>query len=669
MRLIGIANISNGEETIGFRLLDMDTKQTKDVPIESIKQAIKSNNIQIDNLEIKAGIISGSNGSIDRLPKIINGQLIEKSPLIILNQIGETSYEVSDFKGSISNVKDTDIIEYANKNGISNGKIVTKDGRSFISAISGSYVIKNIQQLTNKEPYTGELITKSRKLLPVLLAINVFDNSTSYAKNVLVYYHKEELVIHAVTKADKINSKLDISSLKKGLVTECSGCTIFKYIIKPLSIEIKADRPEIEQLLKINEFRAGIHQSITRKSRKNCEIDKETDLPIPAAKDAYQTIEVRKHIGKTLEESISPDIVEKYLKYLKIMKARVKVLYIVDTKGKIALNRTCTSEGIYYNIYKTGRHGAEIQSKTSIEDIYYSNTEYDNVTVSGTGMSILGLDGEYSYDMGLIFKTYNKALIETNRNIKAIIFDSKYNESVNELGELKNFRTNQETIHIPNNVKEILAGSIVVIPSKNRGIIFGDSIEKCELGCFNYVEEDDKQQTNLISYIEIGCSIKATSSILNSMRHNMLNSNSVIHFTRDITPEEYAKIILDEMQIKKITSSNQNNFDDRFIFNVVQRILPKKANGFNLIDKPLTISENINRYGKVTGYRTTRNYRVFLDDFEKFITRWNSKLAPISSDTIKNKVNTFITETKKRIEFRESEYRENEKKMLKQLRR
>ena len=63
-----IANISNGKSTTGFRLLDIDTKQTKDVSENDMKQSLKSEKISIENLKLNGYYLVGSNGSIDRLP-------------------------------------------------------------------------------------------------------------------------------------------------------------------------------------------------------------------------------------------------------------------------------------------------------------------------------------------------------------------------------------------------------------------------------------------------------------------------------------------------------------------------------------------------------------------------------------------------------------------------
>ena len=162
MRLIAVANISNGKNAIGFRLLDTDTKQIKDVPLSNVENVLKSGDVKIDNLTIKEGKISGSNGSIDRLPKIVNNQLIGKSPIIVLEQLGDQGYAVSDFKGSILKINTEDILKYAKINGISNGKIVEKEGTEFISSINGKYTL--IQTDKSKSDTAKERIASNTKI-------------------------------------------------------------------------------------------------------------------------------------------------------------------------------------------------------------------------------------------------------------------------------------------------------------------------------------------------------------------------------------------------------------------------------------------------------------------------------------------------------------------------
>lgn len=139
MSIIAIANISNGVNTIGFRLLDTDTKEIKDVPIDSILHVLSSGTVQIDNLGVSGGKVIGTNGSIDRLTKIVKGRVVGNAPLVIINQIGDQGYTVTDFKGCILTLRNEDVIKYSKQQGIANGKVVEKDGKQFISSINGEY--------------------------------------------------------------------------------------------------------------------------------------------------------------------------------------------------------------------------------------------------------------------------------------------------------------------------------------------------------------------------------------------------------------------------------------------------------------------------------------------------------------------------------------------------
>lgn len=139
MGIVAIASIYTGNNLIGFRLLDSNSLSVKDVPTNSIINVISSGKVQIDNLCVENCKLQGSNGSIDRLPKVVDGKLKGKSALTILNKIGEQGYTVSDYKGQVLKLKEEDVIKYSKQNGISNGKIVEKDGKEFISSIIGEY--------------------------------------------------------------------------------------------------------------------------------------------------------------------------------------------------------------------------------------------------------------------------------------------------------------------------------------------------------------------------------------------------------------------------------------------------------------------------------------------------------------------------------------------------
>lgn len=75
MALLAIARIQEGNNLIGIRLLDTESKQLKDVPVNSVIDVLVSRKAKIDNINVKAGKLTGSNGSIDRLPLIEDGNL------------------------------------------------------------------------------------------------------------------------------------------------------------------------------------------------------------------------------------------------------------------------------------------------------------------------------------------------------------------------------------------------------------------------------------------------------------------------------------------------------------------------------------------------------------------------------------------------------------------
>lgn len=138
---IAVTTTSLNKKTIRFRLLDSATREVKEISVADIRIVLLSNKVTISNLKIAGGIIMGSNGSLDRLPTILDGKLVGKSSLIIINQVGNTGYNVSDFRGNIIYAPTSNVIAYAKENGIANGKIVKKSNGEFISAIGGKYEI------------------------------------------------------------------------------------------------------------------------------------------------------------------------------------------------------------------------------------------------------------------------------------------------------------------------------------------------------------------------------------------------------------------------------------------------------------------------------------------------------------------------------------------------
>jgi len=163
MGILAIANIIDGKNTIGLRLLDTISGQIKDVPIANVIGVLASGKATIDNVGLENGKLVGTNGSLDRLPEIMNGVLVGiYSPVIIVNQIDDIGYTVTSYKGTMVKLKNEDVLKYAKLNGIANGKIVNRDGKEFISSINGEYPKISSTKLAEQTPADNKVVENNK---------------------------------------------------------------------------------------------------------------------------------------------------------------------------------------------------------------------------------------------------------------------------------------------------------------------------------------------------------------------------------------------------------------------------------------------------------------------------------------------------------------------------
>lgn len=144
MRMIMIAGIYNGETRVGFRILDADSVnngvgQVIDAPDDKVYAVLSSN--KIENLEVKNKKLKGSNGDISRFGRIIDGrqEVGVQSPLVIISQVGDVGYIVSDSMGKVKQMRTEDLIRLLSSHKLANGKLMNRDGTAYISTISGQY--------------------------------------------------------------------------------------------------------------------------------------------------------------------------------------------------------------------------------------------------------------------------------------------------------------------------------------------------------------------------------------------------------------------------------------------------------------------------------------------------------------------------------------------------
>lgn len=145
--------------TIGFRLIDTNTRKVMNTQKDSVILALRQKKVNIENLALHGDKLVGYNGSIDRYPVInMQLQLVGSSPVVILCKTDENKFICCDYKGEIITIEEYKLMQYAVCNGIANGKIVN----GHISAIEGFYEtletrhaqdkkdgVKNMQETTD----------------------------------------------------------------------------------------------------------------------------------------------------------------------------------------------------------------------------------------------------------------------------------------------------------------------------------------------------------------------------------------------------------------------------------------------------------------------------------------------------------------------------------------
>ena len=672
MRLTAIANIvSNSNKTIGFRLIDSDTKQTKDVPLNNIKSVLAEGKLQIDNLSLKHNTVIGSNGTIDRLPKVADGQLIGRSALIILSQLDDGGYKVSDYKGTVLNMINTDILKYAKVHGIANGKVVYKDGKEFISSIDGTYAMENTESkhvtipviekktrvLKNKGLYTGDYITDISPLLPIITS--GIARTSKYNISIPEYYilsckdgkfdiEKNENMLIEITRDE----------IKTDMVPHTNKYTLGGNVFRGLNINNKEHLNDIKELLRITQVRDNIDQAIItlkqRREGRGGKIDAETELYLPTSQLQYFRVVARENVDKDMNsyDNTPDNIIQKYLKYLSIMTSHIYGK-IDCSSTKLALTRKCNSKGIDYKVIQFTDYYWRY-SNESVENIYEHSKEYDNIIVEDSKIKIIGLDGAYSYDINTLHKEYNRFEVKSNRSLKASLVDPTYKEVITARGELKYFSNGLANLIIPNNVKDILRRSIRPTRS-NTIMIFGDAIENCSSDCF---DTNNTDYNFAPKYIEIGCNNKAGLGVVKSLtKIESSLRNTEIAFTRDITPKEYAQLLFSRYIGNNAKSNKLNNIDDEFITATIKEMITSNLDNLKILSKPIEFEYDITENGVVI--KADYMIESFKYQLDKFKSIWEDSLKHLASKKLTTSILEIIDKSNKQVQFRQAELKEN----------
>lgn len=149
--MVGVYKQKN--KIVGFKMLDPNnadpSKRVMDVQYNQVVSVLQSKSANIVNLKIENGKIKGYNGSLDRY-----GVIGKSQALVIIKKATDKNdtmlgYICSDCNGNMKLLTEQQVIDFANKIALANGKVVTDaSGKSYISAIEGTYQLYKKQQTT-----------------------------------------------------------------------------------------------------------------------------------------------------------------------------------------------------------------------------------------------------------------------------------------------------------------------------------------------------------------------------------------------------------------------------------------------------------------------------------------------------------------------------------------
>lgn len=252
--------IRKANNVSGIYITDGNSCNVVDMPDNQLIESIKNGSVKLENVTVSEGKLVGTNGSLSRYARPINGQFMD-SNIIILSELYDSKNNAIGYKlctptGKTYKYSKKKVINLLNKlqenfgkvdgwTPVANGKVVTKDGTSFVSAIKGEYIkeldITDEEANKSKTTQSGtvEVTEKSLNLLFKAVALaqkNDVDYETgknigfSYSANTdakLVFLKQHKDV------AGKILSDLRYTGSLKGMASKLYfGNGKFSYVLE-----------------------------------------------------------------------------------------------------------------------------------------------------------------------------------------------------------------------------------------------------------------------------------------------------------------------------------------------------------------------------------------------------------------------------------------------------
>lgn len=153
--IFAVAKIMGGDDfgkLYGYRMAIIDKKlehtRIVDISVEKLYHKMELGEVQVGNLGCEHGRIVGTQGEIERLPSIDKqGNFLKDNNATILYKVRDRGFVLLDWKGINSYFDLQKILQMLNArtiSGLTNGKLVSRNGLYFISAIRGSFYEINV---------------------------------------------------------------------------------------------------------------------------------------------------------------------------------------------------------------------------------------------------------------------------------------------------------------------------------------------------------------------------------------------------------------------------------------------------------------------------------------------------------------------------------------------
>lgn len=197
--------IRKANNVSGIYITDGNSCNVVDMPDNQLIESIKNGSVKLENVTVSEGKLVGTNGSLSRYARPINGQFMD-SNIIILSELYDSKNNAIGYKlctptGKTYKYSKKKVINLLSKlqanfgrvdgwTPVANGKVVTKDGTSFVSAIKGEYIkevyITKEEASKSKASQSGtvEVTEKSLNLLFKAVALAQTDGRLNISKSI-----------------------------------------------------------------------------------------------------------------------------------------------------------------------------------------------------------------------------------------------------------------------------------------------------------------------------------------------------------------------------------------------------------------------------------------------------------------------------------------------------